>query len=174
VRRAVLLSFLLAAAGCEKKTPPPDVATPTVSAVPPAVKAAKAAKMEMVEIPEVRIRPDGPTNVRVGWKAPAGTAVNDDAPFKVRWNRSDGLAEAPSDVKSTGSKVKDGFAITVTPMTGAPNATLAGEIDIVVCDSATHSVCVPVKRGLELGFMSVKDATPDTKVEVPLPEAKAQ
>ena len=70
--------------------------------------------------------------------------------------------------------MKDGFAITVRPMKGAPNATLDGEIDIVICDAATHSVCVPVKRSLELGFMSVKDASAETRVEVPLPEAKAQ
>lgn len=131
-------------------------------------------KLEKVEVPEVRIRPDGPTQVRVAWKAPPGTAVNDDAPFKVRWNRSDGLVEAPSDVKSTGSKVKDGFSVTVKPMAGAPVATLAGEIDIVICDAATHSVCVPVKRSLELGFMAVKGASADARVEVPLPEAKAQ
>jgi DNA-binding beta-propeller fold protein YncE len=131
-------------------------------------------KLEKVEIPEVRVRPDAPTTVRVTWKAPAGTAVNDDAPFRVRWNRSDGLAEPPADVTSTGSKVKDGFSITVKPMKGAPNATLAGEIDIVICDAATHSVCVPVKRSLELGFISVKDASVGAAIEIPLPEAKPQ
>jgi thiol-disulfide isomerase/thioredoxin/sugar lactone lactonase YvrE len=131
-------------------------------------------KLEKVEIPEVRMRPDAPTTVRVTWKAPPGTAVNDDAPFKVRWNRSDGLAEAPADVKTVGNKVKDGFSVTVKPMAGAPVATLAGDIDIVICDAATHSVCIPVKRSLELGFMSVKDAAPEAKIEVPLPEAKAQ
>ncbi len=133
-----------------------------------------AEKAEKVEIPEVRIRPDAPTVVKVGWSAPQGTAVNDDAPFRVRWNRSDGLAEAPSDVKSTGSAVKDGFQIEVQPMAGAPNATLAGEIDLVICDVATHSVCVPVKRSLELGFMAVKDAAPEARIQVPLPQAKAQ
>jgi thiol-disulfide isomerase/thioredoxin/DNA-binding beta-propeller fold protein YncE len=131
-------------------------------------------KLQKVEIPEVRMRPDAPTTVRVTWKAPPGTAVNDDAPFKIRWNRSDGLAEPPADVKSTGNKVKDGFSIVVKPMKGAPNATLAGEIDIVICDSATHAVCVPVKRALELGFMSVKDASAEARIEIPLPEAKAQ
>jgi hypothetical protein len=62
----------------------------------------------------------------------------------------------------------------VKPMKGAPNATLAGEIDIVICDAATHSVCVPVKRSIELGFMSVRDASAATEIEVPLPEAKPQ
>lgn len=136
--------------------------------------AVPAAPVEKVEIPEVRIRPGAPTTVKVAWSAPPGTAVNDDAPFRVRWNRSDGLAEAPSDVKSTGSTVKDGFSVKVQPMAGAPNATLAGEIDLVICDVATHSVCVPVKRSVELGFMTVKDAAPEAKIAIPLPQAKAQ
>lgn len=135
---------------------------------------APAQKLEKVEIDEVHIRPDAPTNVRVVWKAPPGTAVNDEAPFRVRWNRSEGLSEPPADVKSTGNKVKDGFSIVVKPMKGTPVATLDGEIDIVICDSATHAVCVPVKRALELGFKTVKDASADAKVEIPLPEAKAQ
>lgn len=139
-----------------------------------AADAGPAAPVEKVEIPEVRIRPDAPTVVRVAWSAPQGTAVNDDAPFRVRWNRSDGLAEAPSDVKSTGSAVKDGFSVKVQPMAGAPNATLAGEIDLVICDVATHSVCVPVKRNVELGFMAVKDAAPEARIAIPLPQAKAQ
>lgn len=163
--RLLLLFVLLSA--CEKKAPPlPDASIAAIASSDP--------RLPPVEIEEVRIRPDAPTTVRVTWKAPAGTAVNDDAPFKVRWNRSDGLAEPPADVKSTGSKVKDGFTITVKPMKGAPNATLDGEIDIVICDAATHSVCVPVKRSLELGFISVKDASAETGVVVPLPEAKAQ
>ena len=92
----------------------------------------------------------------------------------MRWNRSEGLVEAPADVKSTGSAVKDGFSISVNPMKGAKAATLDGEVDIVICDSATHAVCVPVKRSLELGFMTIKGAAPEARVEVPLPEAKPQ
>ncbi len=144
-----------------------------VAGAPPA-DAGPSGRIEKVEVPEVRIRPDAPTVVKVAWSAPSGTAVNDDAPFRVRWNRSDGLAEAPSDVKSTGSAVKDGFSVKVQPMPGAPNATLAGEIDLVICDVATHSVCVPVKRSVELGFMTVKDAAPEARIEIPLPQAKAE
>jgi hypothetical protein len=135
---------------------------------------ANAGPIEKVELPEVRIRPDVPTKVKVAWKTPPGTQVNDDAPFRVRWNRSDGLADAPPDVKSKGSAVKDGFEVTVKPTPGAPNATLHGVIDMVICDALTHAVCVPVKRSLELGFMTVKTAPPEARVEVPLPEAKPQ
>jgi hypothetical protein len=131
-----------------------------------------AASLEKVEVPEVRIRTDADTTVRVSWLTPSGTMVNDEAPFRVRWNRSDGLAEAPNDVKSTGSAVKDGFRVKVRPMSGAPNATLAGEINIVVCDSVTHSVCVPVRRSVELGFIAVKDVSEEATVSIPLPAAK--
>ena len=52
----------------------------------------------------------------------------------MRWDRSDALAEAPPDVKATGTAARDGFRIAVKPLAGAPNATLGGIIDLVVCD----------------------------------------
>jgi hypothetical protein len=171
----VFSAFLaaLALVACEKKAPPPAPSAAVDAGSPGAVASAAApARAEKVEIPEVKIRESGPTVVKVAWSTPPGTAVNDDAPFRVRWNRSDGLAEAPSDVKATGSAVKDGFRVTVQPMTGAPNTTLGGDIDIVVCDAETHSVCVPVKRSIELGFVSAKDGPAEAEVSVPLPQAK--
>lgn len=165
------VALALASAGCEKKPEQTQGAwaapAPTAAGVAP-----RSAAPEKVEIPEVRVRTDGPTTVRVSWITPAGTTVNDDAPFRVRWNRSDGLAEAPADVKSTGSSVKDGFGVEVEPLPGAPNPTLSGEINIVVCDSVTHSVCVPVKRQVELGFIAAKDAGNEATVAIPLPAAK--
>jgi hypothetical protein len=156
----------IASLACEKKvaqkaTSPKPQTSPSVSALP-----------EKVEVPEVRVRTSASTTVRVGWVTPRGTAVNDEAPFRVRWNRSDGLADAPPDVKSTGSAVKDGFRVNVRPMAGAPNASLTGEINIVVCDSATHSVCVPVRRDVELGFVVANDAAAEATVSIPLPEAR--
>jgi hypothetical protein len=165
-------------AGCERKTPtagePDETHPPSVDAGAAKLGAAdaSAALVEKVEVPEVRVRPDGDTTVRVTWVTPKGTTVNDEAPFRVRWNRSDGLADAPSDVKSTGSTVKEGFKVKVRPMPGAPNATLDGEINIVVCDDVTHSVCVPVRRSVELGFVAVKDAAEEATVAIPLPAAK--
>jgi hypothetical protein len=155
MKRALLF---LALVGCEKK------ADPLPARVAPAITDAK------VEIPEVRIRAGVRTPVRVSWSAPKGTAINDDAPFRVRWNRSDGLADAPADVKSSGSNVKNGFDVTVQPL--SPNATLDGDIDIVVCDSKTHSVCVPVHRSVTLGFIAVNDAPATAQVTIPLPEAR--
>jgi hypothetical protein len=161
--------------GCDRKPATTNnEAVPAVSASAApraaAVADAAAAPLEKVEIPEVRVRPNADTTVRVTWMMPKGTGVNDEAPFRVRWNRSDGLADAPSDVKSTGSTVKDGFKIKVRPI--GPNATLDGEIDIVVCDDLTHSVCVPVRRSIQLGFISAQDAAEEATVAVPLPAAK--
>lgn len=126
-----------------------------------------------VEFPEVPIRAGVTTNVRVAWRTPEGTGVNEEAPFKVRWNRSDALAEAPADVKATGSAARDGFRIAVKPLDGAPNATLGGVIDLVVCDVATHNVCVPVRRSLEIEFVVGKSAATETTVTVDLPQARA-
>ena len=169
--KKLLLLLALVATACEKKNPPePESTPPAPSAVP---VAAAAGKREKIEVPEVRIQAGAATMVNVKWSMPKDTAVNDDAPFRIRWNRSDGLAEAPVDVKSTGSTAKDGFSVKVEPMKGAPNPTLGGDIDIVVCDSATHAVCVPVHRTVELGFVTAKDATDAPTVTIPLPEAKS-
>ncbi len=176
--RWIALALLFGGLACEKKSaqvadaarnaaPPSSAAPPTTGAT-----GAASAAIEKVEVPEVRIRAGAATTVRVAWLTPAGTTVNDDAPFHIRWNRSEGLAEAPGDLKTTGKDVKDGFRIKVQPLSGAPNATLNGAIDIVVCDSVTHSVCVPVRRSVELGFVVVQGAAPEATVSIPLPAAK--
>ncbi len=157
--------FVVACHEEKKESAPPAV----VSAAPVARAAAAPLK---VEIPELAIRADGTSKVRVVWSAPDGTAVNEEAPFRVRWNRSDGLADAPSDVKGTGSRAKDGFLVDITPTPGTPNAVLTGEIDLVVCDVATHAVCLPVKRSVELGFVVTKGGPSEARVTIPLPQAK--
>ena len=105
---------------------------------------------------------------------PPGTGVNEEAPFRVRWHKSDALAEAPADVKQTGAAARDGFHIAVKPLDGAPNATLGGVIELVVCDVATHSVCTPVRRKIEIEFVVNKSAPAETTVTVDLPQAKAR
>lgn len=173
MKYAALLGLLLLACDEKKPTPPAPVASSSANVVVGAVPSANAApgKLEKFEAPEIRIKDDAETTVKVVWRVPPGTALNDEAPFRVRWNRSDGLAEAPSDAKSTGSAVKDGYTVKVKPMKGAPNPTLGGEIDLVVCDAVNHSICLPVRRQVELGFVAAKDATTDIKIEMPLPAA---
>ncbi len=183
--RATSVVLLLAvAAGCEKKEasgsetePSAPASSSSVAAAPPApaqkAAAADAAPAETVEVPEVRVKKDASTTVHVTWIVPKGTAVNDDAPFRVRWNRSEGLVEAPNDVRSTGNAVKDGFHVSVRPTPGTSNASLNGVIDIVVCDATNHSICLPVRRKVELGFVVAMDASEEASVAIPLPEARA-
>ncbi len=166
---AALLTLALGLLACkdEKKSVAPPPSPPVVLGAAP-----KPAPPLKVEIPELAIRAGATSKVKVVWSSPAGTAVNEDAPFRVRWNRSDGISDAPADVKGTGGRAKDGFTVDVTPTPGAPNAVLAGEIDLVVCDVQAHAVCLPVKRSLELGFVVVKDGPSEAKVTIPLPQAK--
>ena len=180
-RRVVVVSFLvLLTAACERKSAPAPSPSP---AAPPAAVGRGAASAESgseggrqfakVDFPEVPIRAGATTTVKVAWKSPPGTSVNEDAPFRVRWNRSDALADAPSDVKATGTAARDGFDIVVRPLPGAPNATLGGIIDLVVCDVATHAVCIPVRRKVDIEFVVGKSAPAQTTVTVDLPQAKA-
>lgn len=179
--RTLLLALaLVTVTACDKdkdKAPvpaPPSATTPATASerAPLAVADAGPAKLEKVEMEELRIKPDVVTVVKLKWLSPKGTEINDEAPFKVRWNRSDGLKSAPEDATTTGSAVKQEFAMKVQPLPGAPNATLNGDISIVVCDAVNHSVCLPVRRRLELGFVIVKDAPAEVGIEVPLPSAR--
>jgi hypothetical protein len=185
----LVLVGALGLAGCERKaTPAPEAAAaaPAASAMPipregPPGAVARGAgsageptrQFAKVDFPEVPIRAGATTTVKVAWKSPPGTGVNEDAPFRVRWDRSDALAEAPSDVKATGNAARDGFNIVVKPLAGAPNATLGGVIDLVVCDMATHAVCIPVRRKVDIEFVVGKTAAAETTVTVDLPQAKA-
>lgn len=176
--------------GCERKATPAPAAVPPPVPVTPAARegapgvAARAVgsadahgvagrQFAKVDFPEVPIRAGATTTVKVAWKSPPGTGVNEDAPFRVRWDRSDALAEAPPDVKATGNAARDGFNIVVKPLEGAPNATLGGVIDLVVCDNATHAVCIPVRRKVDIEFVVGKAALAETTVTVDLPQAKA-
>ena len=188
----VLVAAAAVLSGCERKatpSPEPLAATPPIAASPAAREGSPGAvargvasgeahggagrQFAKVDFPEVPIRAGATTTVKVAWRSPPGTAVNEEAPFRVRWDRSDALAEAPPDVKSTGNAARDGFHIVVKPLDGAPNATLGGVIDIVVCDNATHAVCVPVRRKVDIEFVVGKAALAETTVTVDLPQAKA-
>ncbi|MBX3189152.1 MAG: hypothetical protein KF819_19170 [Labilithrix sp.] len=178
-RLMVALALVLVAGACERTKEPPFTETraappPPSAAAGPAADKDAAPHTEKVEFPEVPIRSGATTTVHVKWKAPEGTGVNADAPFKVRWNRSDALAEAPQDVKATGKAAQAGFDVAVKPLDGAPNATLGGVIDLVVCDDATHSVCIPVRRAVEIEFVPSSAAPDETTVTVALPQARAR
>ncbi len=132
----------------------------------------KDAPVVTVSVPEVAIDPTRESKVKVTWKTPAGTGVNADAPFKVRWTTSEGLESVPPDTKGKGGDAQSGFEVPVKPMSGVPGGTLAGTVEVVVCDVETHAVCVPVKRKIEMSFRSAKGAPSEIPISVPLPEAR--
>jgi hypothetical protein len=172
---ALLAVALVTLCACDKKsptdgTPPPPSASVRASVRRAALGDSGSSKVDVLS--GVRIRSKDATNVRFAWKTPPGTAVNDDAPFRIRWDSSSGLAEAPADVKSTGRTAKEGFSVKVRPMPTAPSASLEGELSLVVCDSANHAICLDVQRSVEVHFVVADDATPETSVTISLPPAK--
>ncbi len=86
--------------------------------------------------------------IHVSFQVPAGTGINEDAPFRAHFLASDG-APLPADVRGTGKDVQNGFDIVMAPAAGV-TAHVRADVDIVVCDIDTHRVCVPVRR--EISF----------------------
>jgi hypothetical protein len=157
--------------GATRPFVPSALAAPTRGiAVAKATEGAADARNRVV-LPELAIG-RGATDVHVAWRLPTGTGVNEGAPFRVRWRTSEGLAKTPDERRAKGAEVQQGFDINVTPVTGVAGATLAGSVDLVLCDVATHRVCVPMTRDLEMSFRVVDGAGPKANVSVPLPEAK--
>ncbi len=165
--RFVGVGVVLAVLGCGRKAPAPsDVA----EAGAPGAAAPMPAREERFDAAEVPV-PPGKSQLHVAWSVPDGTAINDDAPFAVRWGSSDGLVTPPNDIHGVGKDVKGGFDVPIEVMGGADGASLSGDIDLVVCDVATHSVCVPLKRKLVLTF-AVGKGSAQGRVTLPLPKAK--
>jgi hypothetical protein len=171
------LLLLCALACCDKKES-------AVTISPPVITTASAADSTLVEgailgRPGERVKfdaaeiavPPGKSNLHVQWSVPDGTAINDDAPFTVRWGSSDGLVAPPTDIKGHGKDVASGFDVPIELMSGASGGQLAGDVDLVVCDVETHSICVPLKRRLELTFAASK-GNAKGHVTLPLPRAK--
>lgn len=171
MKRFLLLLALLA---CDKKesavTISPPVITTTSASSPVAPAIGKAGERVKFDAAEIAV-PPGKSNLHVQWSVPDGTAINDDAPFTVRWASSDGLVTPPTDIKGHGKDVRGGFDIPIELMAGASGGQLAGDVDLVVCDVETHSICVPLKRRLELTFAAGK-GNAKGNVTLPLPQAK--
>lgn len=162
------LAWLLVLAGC-KSAPAPDLAPAPVAAKPAPALVAKAVGNK-VELKDIPVRAKGVTDVRLAWSVPPGTSVNLEAPARVRWHSSDGLATAPRDLDVTGDAVRDGVPLQIE-LTGGPSASLSGVIKLVVCDDVNHAVCTPVVRDVQL-FFSPVGTQGSVDVRVGLPSAK--
>ena len=111
-----------------------------------------------------------PSRVSVRWQMPEGTAVNDGAPFKLVWTETHGLARPPEPIRRKGAEVKEGFEVTVEPAAGSTSGALVGVIEMVICDVATHRVCVPVKRVVGAKFTvdaAAGGAAPQASIALP-------
>lgn len=187
-RKTLRVKFSLGAAGvlvfvgtvaCGKSvqlTPMPSAVASVAVPVDPGLVASSAPSTqgivrERVQIDDVAV-PSTSCTVHISWKTPEGTGVNDDAPFRLKWTTSEGLSEPPEDVTSKGATVESGFDVALRPTKGATIAQLGGTIDLVVCDTKTHAVCVPVKRHVEMNFLVGKGKDARIAVTVPLPAAR--
>ena len=139
-------------------------------AVAAAVADPKLPAAPKIDLPEIHVASKGASVVHLTWDAPAGTGVNEDAPLKVRWRSSEGLARVPDDVKTVGGAVKSGLDVAIEPLQ-APAATLIGDLDMVVCDIATHRVCVPLRREITLGLELDNGGPHSATAKIPLPPA---
>ena len=93
-----------------------------------------------------RVAKAGAAIVTIAWQLPAGTAVNEEAPARLRWVGATGLASTPAAVQGLGALMSAGVRVPVEVT--AATASLDGVLDLVTCDVATHRVCVPVRRNV--------------------------
>lgn len=171
-----LCIFILASLACskeQKKEPTAALAAPTPAVVASAAPSGTtaAAHAPPLVLNDVRIPKKG-SKVHVKWALSDGTAVNAEAPVKIRFRTSEGLAEVPPDQKTTGATVQDGFDVDIRPEPHAAEAKLVGEVGLVICDAIDHSICLPVRRTLELQFVIGADAAATQTVSLPLPQVK--
>jgi thiol-disulfide isomerase/thioredoxin len=143
----------------------PSVETPAKVAIDP--------RDPTIPLGPVRIPPGSSSTLRVRWEIPSGTGVNDEAPFRVVWASARGLTRLPAPTREKGTLARDGFEIQVEPAPGAKTAELTGVLDMVVCDVATHSVCLPVRRTIVASFAVESGAAP-AALSIPLPAAAAK
>ncbi len=173
--RALALVSLLLAVACEKKEQAAPLIVTSASAVAEpraALGAPKEVKRPKDRFDEVEVAvPDGKSSLHVSWKLPDGTGVNDKAPFAVRWVSSDGLAVTPTDIHALGSDVAKGFEIPIELMAGTSGGKLSGDLEMVVCDVATHAECVQLHRQLEITLNPSKGGALGS-VTLPLPSAR--
>ncbi len=184
-RTLVLLVASFALAACDHKdapTPAPKATATAESATADGTEgaaigargggpgAAPNRAIDKFDVAEIVV-PPGTSTLHIAWDLPKGTGVNDDAPVNVRFLESDGLLVAPSDLAGHGKDFSGGFDVPLQISGNTTAAKLAGDVELVVCDVETHSVCVPLKRRLEVTFGVQKGASP-ASVRIPLPQAK--
>jgi thiol-disulfide isomerase/thioredoxin/sugar lactone lactonase YvrE len=148
---------------------------PTAAASSGAPASASAPKIDPADpvaaLGTLRIAAGKPSRVRVAWKLPEGTGVNEEAPVKLVWAEMKGLARLPDPVRAKGAEAQSGIDVTVEPAPGASAGSLTGVLELVTCDVATHRVCVPIRRTVQASFTVGGDAA-TAQASIALPPAK--
>lgn len=168
-RGAAWLSIALGVLACSKPAERRAEPAAAAAATAPAASAQPSRRHAKIVIEDIAV-PEAPSSLEVRWKIPAGTAVNAEAPVRIRWRSSEALENAPDDVDAQGKDFASGFSLLLRPLAGAVDARLFGELELVVCDSESHSICLPIKRELELDF-SIGQGGIAKPLELPLPAA---
>lgn len=119
------------------------------------VERAKAKPEERVALAATAARGG---KLHVAWQIPAGTGVNPDAPYRVKWDGGQ--------LHGKGAEIANGFDV---PVAGE---SLVLDVDLVICDIATHAVCVPVRRELDVTVRLDAAAASPAAVTAPLPAAR--
>lgn len=135
--------------------------------------AAGAKPLENVSLGLLKLPRGVATSLTIRFHMPEGTAINSEAPLRLRWDEAHGLAKLPETQKLTSAQAQQGITVSLEPAAGSTSGALSGTLELVLCDEATHRACVPVKRAVSATF-SVVDAQPSVapSVTIELPEAK--
>lgn len=114
-----------------------------------------------------------PSLLKILFRMPEGTGINEEAPLKLVWEEAHGLTKVPAAQKLSGAQAKQGLTVVLEPAQQSASGALAGTLELVLCDEATHRVCVPFQRAISATF-SVVDASSaePASVVVDLPAAK--
>jgi hypothetical protein len=141
---------------------PSDLHAP-VRSVPGAAIAATPSGSPGPALPVVRLGPVAvhdrhPGQLEFAWELPAGTGINDDAPYKLEWLSADGLQGLPGNAAGKGKEIRAGLSVPIPAPTG-PHPTARGKLYLVLCDIATHRVCVPYRSQVEVSFQPDASAT---------------
>jgi DNA-binding beta-propeller fold protein YncE len=165
------VAVLSAESGAARPLELRGLTAPSVGVAVAQPAAAPSASSPRIVLGDVPIAGVGTTALHFDWDTPTGTGINEEAPFRVTWTSSDGLASVPTPIRSTGATVQRGFDLAVTPIAGAEGGKLEGDLSLVLCDTSTHLVCVPVRRAIEVSFRVATKAEA-ARVVIPLPAAK--
>ncbi len=164
-----LVTFPIAG-GAEKTIALDGLTAPTQGvAVAVATERPRAKPEERISIGSTSLNDTG--KIHVSFQVPAGTGINEDAPFRAHFLARSDNAALPADVRATGKDVKDGFDIVLAPVASAPTVHMSADVDVVVCDIDTHRVCVPVRREIRFDAQLHVANAPRALV-LPLPVAR--